>query len=315
MAEALSDGEITTGHVDVLTRAARNLDDAATAALLRDDTALAAAATTQSIAEFDASVKRKVKALDRSDAEARLDRQRRNTRLRSWTDGDGMWNLTGRFDPDTGRRLARAIDGVRRARSTDELPASAPNDPFERSQHLDALALAELVLSDDGRTAQPGPPLVVVDATQTDGAGRSVVDWGVPVELPHSVLAEIFGSHDPDVVVVANGVVLHAAGRLDLGRTSRLANRSQRRALRGLYATCAIPGCSVHYDRCKLYHVVWWRHGGRTDLANLVPVCQHHHSRIHDDGWAIELGPRRELTIRIPDGQTLRTGPPGRSAA
>jgi hypothetical protein len=109
--------------------------------------------------------------------------------------------------------------------------------------------------------------------------------------------------------------VLHAPGELNLGRTSRLANRAQRRALRSLYATCAIPGCTVAFANCKLHHVIWWRHGGRTDLDNLLPVCAHHHSKIHHDGWIIELGPDRHLTLRFPDGTIRTTGPPSIRAA
>jgi hypothetical protein len=315
MADALSHGAITPGHVDALTRATRSLDNAATTALLGDDEALAEAAASRSIAEFDAYVKRKAKQLDRRDGEERLAQQRRATRLRTWTDDDGMWNLKGRFDPDLGKDLARRIAAAGLAKFAEEIPPTAPADPFERKQHLDALALADVVLGGAPSRSSAGPPLVVVDASQTDGARGPVIDWGIPVELPLSVLRDVFDVHDPDVVIVANGVVLHAPGRTDLGRTSRLANRAQRRALQGLYSTCAVPGCAVHYDRCKLHHVVWWRHGGRTDLDNLLPVCQHHHTRIHEDGWRIALGANRELTIELPDGQALRTGPPRRSAA
>ena len=116
-------------------------------------------------------------------------------------------------------------------------------------------------------------------------------------------------------VIVRNGVVLHAPGELDLGRTTRLANRAQRRALRAMYSGCAIPGCSVRFDRCKIHHVVWWRHGGRTDLDNLLPVCTQHHTKIHDGGWEVRLGPGRELEIRFPDGTVRNTGPPRRRAA
>ena len=107
--------------------------------------------------------------------------------------------------------------------------------------------------------------------------------------MPHRVLAELMGEGEVHTVAVRNGVVIHAPGQLDLGRTTRLANRAQRRALRALHSTCAIPGCSVRYDRCKLHHIIWWRHGGRTDLDNLLPVCTHHHSKIHDAGWDISL--------------------------
>ena len=99
-----------------------------------------------------------------------------------------------------------------------------------------------------------------------------------------------------DAVVVRNGVVLYAPGEPNLGRNTRLANQAQRRALRGLYRSCAIPG-------------------GTTDLNNLLPVCGMHHTRIHNDGWIIELGPHRVLTLRLPDGTIHTTGPPTRQTA
>jgi hypothetical protein len=128
-------------------------------------------------------------------------------------------------------------------------------------------------------------------------------------------LATLAGDADVHAVVVCNGVVLHAPGELNLGRTTRLANRAQRRALRGLYSTCGIPGCAVHYDRCKLHHIIWWSNGGNTDLDNLIPVCSMHHANIHNDGWTIELGPNRQLTLRLPDGTIHTTGPPHRRTA
>lgn len=315
MGEALSDGRITSGHVDALTRAARNLDDAVTAELFGDDESLATAASTSTVAQFDAFVKRRARALDRTNGEERLARQRRATRLRTWTDADGMWNLTGRFDPDVGKDLARQLAERSAAKFAEQTPDTAPDDPIERRQHLDALALADLVLDRNAQRSRPGAPIVVVDATQTDGVGGPMVDWGIPVELPRSVLLDVLGQHDPEVVVVANGVVLHAPGKLDLGRASRLANRAQRRALAGLYATCAIPGCTTHYDRCRLHHVIFWEHGGRTDLDNLLPVCARHHGRIHHDDWKLTLDANRELTISLADGQTMHCGPPKRGAA
>ena len=162
---------------------------------------------------------------------------------------------------------------------------------------------------------------VDVDA-DVDGGGRGPgsgrrprVDWGLPVEVPWSVLLELFGGADVHPVIVRNGVVLYAPGELNLGRSTRLANRAQRRALRALHATCSIPGCETRFDRCKIHHVVWWRHGGRTDLENLLPLCVHHHTQVHRDGWIITLGPGRTLTLRLPDGTIHNTGPPDRRAA
>jgi hypothetical protein len=245
----------------------------------------------------------------------RLDRQRRATSLRTWVDNEGMWNLRGKFDPVTGVKLASTLDTAVDTLFAEATPDTCPSDPVERHHHLRALALARLL--DGGVSGRAGRPefLVVIDADASHQPGP-VVEWPIPVEIPTRVLAALMDDDvDVHTVIVRNGIVLHAPGELNLGRTSRLANRAQRRALRSLYATCAIPGCGVAFANCKLHHVIWWRHGGRTDLDNLLPVCAHHHSKIHHDGWVIELGPDRHLTLRFPDGTVRTTGPPTIRAA
>jgi len=324
-ADALDAGTIRPGHVDALTRVAKNLTDAQTAQLLDHQTLLSTTAASSSVRDFEQHLARAVRSLqNEADAEERFDRQRRATRLRTWVDqSDGMWCMSGRFDPKTGREIARSLDDTVASLFAERTPDTAPTDRLERQQHLNALALARLIDGDTesgSRRSSPGNPIVVVDATAArpdtgSGPGNPVLDWGLGIELPPSILRDVFDTAEPDVIIIANGVVLYAPGRLDLGRTRRLANRAQRRALRGLYATCAIPGCAVHYDRCKLHHIIWWRHGGRTDLDNLLPVCAHHHTRLHDDGWIVQLDANRVLTITLPDGNVLASGPPKRSAA
>ena len=315
-ADALDDAVITAGHVDALTKAIKGMDDDTQRDELRDRAAeLVGVAAEATVEQFRRRLGIESKSIRRDDGMARLERQQRDTRLRTWTDDEGMVCLSGRFDPVTGRALVGRLDNAVQALFAEATPDTCPTDPVAMQHHLQALALAAVV---EGRTTGPsGRPeyVVVVDPSSSDGAAGPAVDWGIPVEVPHRVLAEMMRDGSVETVVVRNGVVLHALGRLDLGRTTRLANRPQRRALRGLYATCAIPGCSVGYDRCKLHHVTWWRHGGRTDLDNLLPVCSHHHSRIHDAGWVVELGPNRELTLRLPDGTVRNTGPPTRRAA
>jgi hypothetical protein len=71
----------------------------------------------------------------------------------------------------------------------------------------------------------------------------------------------------------------------------------------------------VRYSRTKLHHVHWWRHGGLTNLDNLLPVCEAHHQNIHHSGWILTLTADRTLTITLPDGTTMTTGPPPRRAA
>jgi hypothetical protein len=318
LAEAFDDATVTAGHVDALTNTAKNLDNDEQRNELFDRVAdLVDVASVASIEQWRRRLGIEAKNIRRGDGIDRLERQRRDTRVRTWTDGDGMVCISGRFDPVTGRAILARLDHAVEALFAEHTPDTCPTDPIGKQHHLHGLALARLVTGDTDAAGRPGRPeyVVVIDTTETDGAGGPAVDWGIPVEIPHRVLADMIGDGNVHAVVVRNGIVLHAPGELNLGRTTRLANQAQRRALRALYSTCAIPGCSVTFDRCKIHHIIWWRNGGRTDLHNLLPVCTHHHTKIHDHRWDITLGPNRELTIRLPDSTIHNTGPPKRTAA
>jgi hypothetical protein len=312
LAGALGDGAITAGHIDAVTRATRKLDAGRRHELLERADRLAAVATAATVDEFARRLDLEAKRLQDDDGSERLERQRRAARARTWVDLDGMWNLSAKFDPVTAVQLAARIDATIDALFAESEPEGCPDDPIEKQRHLAAHALARLI-GDSGVAGRAGRAefVAVIDADATGQAGP-VVEFAIPVEIPTRVLAELVGNADVTTVVVRNGIVLCAPGELNLGRDTRLANRAQRRALRGLYRCCAIPGCNVAYDRCKLHHVIWWSNGGDTDLDNLLPICSVHHTKIHHDGWTIELGPHRELTLTLPDGTTHTTGPPTR---
>ncbi len=335
LADALGDGAITADHIDAVTRASKRLDGAARVELIDRADALVDVARAGTVDEFARRLELEAKRLQADDGMDRLARQRRNVRARSWVDAEGMWNLSATFDPVTGVKIAARIDAMVHAMFAETVPEECPGDPIEKQRYLTAHAVARLLLDEalhgnpdgsDGSTdrtgAAPGPPrprapkpefVAVIDA---DAPGHGpVVEFSIPVEIPARILATLAGDADIHTVVVRNGIVLYAPGELNLGRNTRLANRAQRRALRGLYRCCAIPGCTVAYDRCKLHHITWWRNGGHTDLDNLLPVCSVHHTNIHHDDWHIELGPHRQLTLRLPDGSIHTTGPPTRQPA
>jgi hypothetical protein len=339
LAEALDDGAITADHVDAVTRASKQLDGPKQAELIARANALADVARAGTVEEFARRLDVERKRLQDDDGMDRLARQRRNVRARSWVDAEGMWNLSAKFDPVTGVRVAARIDAMVQAMFAETVPDECPSDPIEKQRYLAAHATARLLLDEalhdhsepsgidgegeDSAEPQPSSPtrprpgrpefVAVIDA---DAPGHGpVAEFSIGVEIPARVLATLAGDADIHAVVVRNGIVLYAPGELNLGRSTRLANRAQRRALRGLYKHCAIPGCTVAYDRCKLHHIIWWRNQGRTDLDNLLPVCSVHHANIHHDNWHIALGPNRELTLRLPDGSIHTTGPPNRRTA
>ena len=314
-AASLDAGRVTGGHVDVLGRTLRQAEPEVRNGLIEQAATLLLVAEHAGIDDFARTVRAEARRLERAtDGLDRLERQKRAIRFSSFLDtesGMGRWQAS--WDPETMLKLESRIDQQLQAMFHDRQPDNCPTDLLEKQKYLRALAVLALL---HGQGGQPGKPevIVVVDHTQPGPDGRPAIDWGLPVELPDRVLADLRSRATTHTVVVRNGVVLDATGDLDLGRTRRLPNRAQRRALRGLYASCAIPGCRVRYGRTKLHHVVWWRNGGFTDLANLLPLCELHHQRVHHDGWLLTLTPQRTLTIRLPDGQVMTTGPPNRHA-
>ena len=80
--------------------------------------------------------------------------------------------------------------------------------------------------------------------------------------------------------------VLNGVGEvLDLGRAQRLFSRAQRKALLIRDSTCRAEGCDIPGTWSEAHHLVPWSHGGATDLANAVLLCNRHHHRIHDAAY------------------------------
>jgi hypothetical protein len=104
--------------------------------------------------------------------------------------------------------------------------------------------------------------------------------------------------------------VLGGSGEvLDHGRSRRTANRAQRRALRAMHRGCAHPDCQVGFSACRIHHIRWWwRDGGRSDIDNMIPLCERHHHLVHEGGWTLTMTPDRVATWRRPDGTLHHRG-------
>lgn len=364
--EALADGAVSGGHVDVLAAGIRSLEPAERAGFRQHAAELVEQAKTSTVEEFRSLVQAEARRYSADHGESRLARQKRACRLRSWVDpADGMWRLSGRFDPESGLALHGRLAATVSRLFHQSVPDDAPDDPGERADFLRAHALLALTAdaaastpaSSGGRRAEIVPVIhVKAPSPQTERSDHSEasvsstteaptdskhhpeprcgernsppltaagarpggdspphVEWGIPVELPWSVIHQLFeDGADVQPVVVCDGVVLHTPGEMNLGRSTRLASRAQRRALRAMHPTCAMPGCSVGFDHTQPHHVIWWERGGLTDLDNLLPLCSRHHHHVHDDGWQLRLTRHRVLTIVYPDGTFETTKPPGR---
>ena len=69
---------------------------------------------------------------------------------------------------------------------------------------------------------------------------------------------------------------------LDLGRQERFFTEHQRLALATTYDTCTAQACDRPYAWTELHHQDPWAQDGQTNLHLAVPLCGHHHRRIHD---------------------------------
>src|SRR5262249_3210715 len=102
---------VTTAHVDVLGRALWQLPDTARDAFTGHTAELLSIAAGSTPEQFQRSVKRVVDTLD--DGIDRYARQRRETRLRTWTDlHTGMIRLAGEFDPERGALLTGRLHNL-----------------------------------------------------------------------------------------------------------------------------------------------------------------------------------------------------------
>lgn len=77
--------------------------------------------------------------------------------------------------------------------------------------------------------------------------------------------------------------------QLFLGRTHRIANRAQRRALTARDGGCSFPHCTAPASWCEVHHVIAWAIGGLTDIDNLCLVCPFHHREFERRGWAVVM--------------------------
>lgn len=310
--DSLAEGTVSSAHIDVLTHTLGRLDVDDKQRFAQREQFLAQVAERTTPKEFARTVRAEALRSQRSDGIERLQRQKRATFLKTWVDlASGMFCIRGEFDPETGIKLANRLSATVEKLFHDETPESAPADPMAKQHHLRALALVALV---DGKSARAGVGdlTVLIDAkTIADGPhDGSVIDCGLPLDLPVDTIRRMACIADiTPVIVGADGV------KLWLGQSTRLASPEQRRALRAMYRTCAVPGCGVSWDNVVIHHLHYYRNRGPTDIDNLLPLCVRHHHCAHEGGWVFSLGPDRTLTIVRPDGYTTIHAPPRALAA
>lgn len=309
---ALATGRIGAEHVDALANATSKLDTDVTASLFDDTAELLDAASSMSPERFGRHVRDRARRLERDNGLERNTRQRRDTFLsRKLNLHTGMIEGRYAFHPELGNQIFGAIDREVAAMITDGERRRDPafvDRSIDRNQ-LAAEALGNLVAGGHQTTRPLDADITVIvdEHTLTTGElhDHSICETSNGLDLPPASIRRLVctGQITP-IIVDTNGTALAA------GRTIRHANRTQRRALRAMYRTCAFHGCDITFDRCEIHHITPWEHGGPSDLSNMTPLCARHHHVVHEVGWSLSLDADRTLVIRQPDGtEFARTRP------
>jgi hypothetical protein len=210
--------------------------------------------------------------------------------------------------PPSGRTLRPVSD----AGPSTSPPAGQPDahDPVTPNDADALLALAEDALQAE-RTARPGAARRRRWQTTThidplSGWARQVDGELLPPSSLKAVMRTLPGRSGVLRLRPLTPADLH---RFDLGRGHRVVSDDLRELLGAVDGErCRFPGCTRH-RRLHAHHVVFWSHGGPTDLANLVLVCSRHHTVIHAEGFQLRLHPDRRLDVCTADGTPVLHSP------
>ena len=135
-------------------------------------------------------------------------------------------------------------------------------------------------------TVSPMPKTTLVVRMTLDsllsGLGEATVDG---VEQPISAgTARRMAAEAGIIPIVMGG----PSEILDLGREQRLFTPKQKLAILEIHPTCA--ACGRPPEWTEVHHIRWYqRDGGRTDIANAIPLCSSDHHAVHDNGWEITM--------------------------
>lgn len=160
-------------------------------------------------------------------------------------------------------------------------------------------ALAEAFLRRMG--SRPGEPMNVaregVILLPADGYTHEGKGWLATTDGARIHVDELLEGYLSDIGYVM--VYDELCEPVDLRRVQRMANDKQRMMIEIDQLVCAHPDCKRLASQCQMHHVIPWKHGGETNISNLIAMCATHNARNDDDRQARNgYGLRHPITGR-----------------
>lgn len=278
---ALSEGEISTPHVEAIGRVMSNDREP----LLEDHAeVLVEQAKQLPIGDFTTVMRRWASLADdqlaKDDFIDKWDRRHlhASTTLDGWVTGDFS------LDPVAGQNLINTLDHL-----APPDPQDAPDGPRPLSQRrADALADLSTWYINGGHPGGNPPNIdVVVDVATASGEPPDLATTMCDIDGIGPVTRTVLDQLCCDARF-ARFITSGPSQILDMGRSTRLVTKSQRRALAVRDSHCRFPSCNRRTQWCDAHHIVGWvKSLGETNIDNLILLCRRHHTLVHNSRWTI----------------------------
>ncbi|WP_161962351.1 HNH endonuclease signature motif containing protein [Nocardioides speluncae] len=202
--------------------------------------------------------------------------------------GDGTTRLTGLLPDAAAARLVTYLDAFTspRQQSTDVVVPQhrARAQAFcTLLEHLDPTKLPM-----HGGDATTVIVTISHDALARDRAAASVVGTDDKITAAQARRLACTAGIIPAVLGGKSEI-------LDFGRTRRLFSKPQHKALRLRDQRCRGAGCTIPAQWCEAHHWRPWSKGGKTNFADGILLCSHHHHRAHDNRYSAERMPNGDI--------------------
>ena len=295
--DAVSTRSISTGAADVIRAALTGLD--ATDELVLDAaTGLIQEAKVLSEEKLASRTRQVRDRLDENGVADREEALRQRRCLNLYPQPDGTMRISGILDPESAAHLVAAIDAATSPRrggprfvdpGAKDRARRLMDDPRTTPQiALDALVdLVKLgVASDSAHIVGAHKPTVRVHVTARDldrRAGTAQFEGQTASVSLATAERHLCADGFVPILFDKGGEQL-----MNVGRDERLFTNRQRIGLAARDGGCRFPDCDRPPSWTEAHHINEWdRDHWRTDIADGILLCRHHHMLVHNNGWQV----------------------------
>ena len=294
---AVSDWRLSLDAADAIRSGLSGVDDAVPAELIAEAAeSLLLDASVLTVEKLATRAREWAAELDEAHVHDRERAMRDQRYLRLSPQQDGMTRIFGLLDPESAAVVVATFDAItspRRGgpRFLDPAAVDYADRITRDTRTTEQLTLDSFVqLIRIGSTAAPDVvgaqrPAVRVLVTDRDLARRTGHGELEGQRAPISISTVERETCDRGTIPIH----FDSAGQVvNLGRTQRLFSARQRIGLAVRDGGCRFPGCDRPPSWCEAHHINQWHTDhGRTDIADGILLCKHHHLLLHDNGWHV----------------------------